>query len=208
MTPRGRALEEKYGYIPWLHDADYSGYRNSNDLPFKVASGKLPVFPVGARVEDHMRYVPDDKPEAPSAPTIDFPLPPDGSRLLLRVEHREVLAVFDKARGLHMPSDVSFQRTSFVAVPADWRGYPPSVLATRIRPVLDALYAERNAQSQAAGDLNLMTLAEHTARIADPSEAGSAAREAFHLVVLLDDGTHRRLRVTPENAAAFAALVA
>jgi hypothetical protein len=49
LTTKGKELEQKYGYIPWLHPKDNSCYHL--DAAWFVAQGILPVKQAGSPVE-------------------------------------------------------------------------------------------------------------------------------------------------------------
>lgn len=72
-----------------------------------------------------------------------------GRPALVRVAHREALAVLDPELGLHVirGNAFRFDRVSWFAVPAGWRGLEPAAIEARLRAILGALYAERAAQT-------------------------------------------------------------
>lgn len=49
LAPAGKALEQKYGYLPWLHPPD--NHRHAFDLAWYVEHGVLPVKPIGSPVD-------------------------------------------------------------------------------------------------------------------------------------------------------------
>jgi hypothetical protein len=48
ITPKGKELERKYGYLPWLHPED--NWCEPLDAAWFVSQGILPVKPVGSPV--------------------------------------------------------------------------------------------------------------------------------------------------------------
>jgi hypothetical protein len=52
----GKKLEEKYGYVPWLHESP----NERHDLWWKVETGRLPKFPVGSLPPKDEWYVPPE----------------------------------------------------------------------------------------------------------------------------------------------------
>jgi hypothetical protein len=48
LAPAGKALEAKYGYIPWLHEANMV---EPLDAAWFVSKGILPVKPAGSSVD-------------------------------------------------------------------------------------------------------------------------------------------------------------